>query len=463
MRHAGRLLLLVGLGGCVPGSESGAGEPKWVPAVHAEAGRLVDAEGRDVLLRGVNARVEGLFDVTFADGRTALEPIPPFVEADCAFLAEEVGANLLRLPLSWSALEPTEGQFDADWLAGALALTDTCAAHGVYTLLDLHQDAYSKEIGEDGAPLWAIVPPPETLLEGPLTDLGDRRLSPQVLAAFRSLYTDAEGLHAAYATMAAEVARAARGHAGVVGLELQNEPVPLGNAAALDQFHQTVADAVRAAAPELPLYFEPDSLRNLTDSDPVTVPFARENAVYAPHLYVDVFEDGWAGGDVGAIEASVAAMHDEAARHGASVLVGEFGHDPRSETGRAYLEAALDTMDTTPTSWAFWVYEEWSQGGWGLYDSDGTGRGALREEAVALLARPFPAAVPGRIGTVAWHEGTLTYTVEGASAGESVVDWPASLGNATVACGSITVAATLSAGRLRFTCDAANVTVVAAP
>lgn len=463
MRHVAGWGLVLGVGGCVPGGESGAPGPAWEPAVRAEGGRLVDAEGRDVLLRGVNARVEGPFDVTFADGRTALEPIPPLVEEDCVFLASTLGANLLRLPLSWSAIEPDEGRFDDAYLARALALSDTCAAHGVFTLLDLHQDAYSKEIGEDGAPLWAIVPPPETLLEGPLTDLGDRRLSPQVLAAFRSLYTDTDGLHAAYATMAAEVARVARGHAGVVGLELQNEPVPLGNATALDQFHQTVADAVRAAAPEMPLYFEPDSLRNLTDSDPVTVPFARENAVYAPHLYVDVFEDGWASGDVGAIETSVAAMHDEAARHGASVLMGEFGHDPRSEQGRAYLAAALDTMDTTPTSWAFWVYEEWSQGGWGLYDSDGTGRGALREEAVALLARPFPAAVPGRIGTVAWHDGALTYTVEGATAGETVVDWPTALGNPTVTCGSITVPATLDNGRLRFTCDAANVAVAAAP
>ena len=34
-------------------------------------------------------------------------------------------------------------------------------------MIDLHQDAYSKEIGEDGAPLWAIQPPPTMLLAGP--------------------------------------------------------------------------------------------------------------------------------------------------------------------------------------------------------------------------------------------------------------------------------------------------------
>ena len=50
----------------------------------------------------------------------------------------------------------------------------SCRSHGIYVLLDLHQDAWSKEIGEDGAPLWAISPAPEMLLSGPLTDLGTR-------------------------------------------------------------------------------------------------------------------------------------------------------------------------------------------------------------------------------------------------------------------------------------------------
>ncbi len=34
-------------------------------------GRLVDERRREVTLRGVNARVEGVFDVTFDDGRAS--------------------------------------------------------------------------------------------------------------------------------------------------------------------------------------------------------------------------------------------------------------------------------------------------------------------------------------------------------------------------------------------------------
>ena len=132
-----------------------------------EQGRLIDSSGRTVLLRGVNARVEGLFDVTFDDGRAALEEIPPFTGQDCAFLAEELGLNLLRLPVNWSGIEPEPDDWDAAYLSHIGRLVDDCDDAGVLTIVDLHQDAYGKDIGEDGAPLWAIEPPPPALLEAP--------------------------------------------------------------------------------------------------------------------------------------------------------------------------------------------------------------------------------------------------------------------------------------------------------
>ena len=94
-----------------------------------------------------------------------------------------------------------------------------------WCLVDLHQDAYSKEIGEDGAPLWAIVPPPEQLLGGPLDDLAARRTSPQVLAAFDSFFNNAEGLQDAYLVMLQRLAAHLKDKPGVLGIEVFNEPV----------------------------------------------------------------------------------------------------------------------------------------------------------------------------------------------------------------------------------------------
>src|SRR5262249_1547283 len=144
---------------------------------------LRDAAGRIAVLRGVNARIEGVFDVTFDDGRTPLEPIPPLDATDCTRM-RALGFDLLRLPINWSGIEPTRDSFDEAYLDRVDAAVRCAADAGVYVLIDLHEDAYSKEIGEDGAPLWAIQPPPAMLLQGPLTDLGDRRTSAQVTAAF---------------------------------------------------------------------------------------------------------------------------------------------------------------------------------------------------------------------------------------------------------------------------------------
>jgi len=112
-------------------------------------GRLVDERRREVTLRGVNARVEGIFDVTFGDGRLSLEPIPVFDDGDAATMAR-FGLNLLRLPISWSGLEPVRGRFDTAYLDRIAAVVALCRAHGIVVLLDFHQDAFSKEIGEDG-------------------------------------------------------------------------------------------------------------------------------------------------------------------------------------------------------------------------------------------------------------------------------------------------------------------------
>src|SRR5881296_3459614 len=118
-----------------------------------------------------------------------------------------VGFNLLRLPISWSALEPARGRFDAaylDRIAGVLAL---CRSHGILVLLDFHQDAFSKEIGEDGAPRWVL----DLLLGagnypylgGPLDDLQARRFAPATLEAFRQFFRNTAGAQDELAAAAA--------------------------------------------------------------------------------------------------------------------------------------------------------------------------------------------------------------------------------------------------------------------
>lgn len=378
-------------------------------------GRLLDPNGNERLFHGVNARVEGLFDVTFDDGRTALEPIPPFVEADCAFIARELGHNLLRLPVNWSGIEPEQGHYNQAYIDRILTVLDFCAPYDVMILVDLHQDAYSKEIGEDGAPLWAIEPPPEQLLEGPLEDLAERRLSGQVAAAFESLFDNKKGLRDAYAAMAAHLAAAIKDHPNFLGLEIMNEPILYNKLDRLDDFYDAVALKVREVAPTMALFFEPNALRNFQDQADVRRPVAFDRAVYAPHLYTGVFQGDWQIGQSQRILESVTAMLAEAAAHQAGILVGEFGNQPMELTGATWLQNAMDAMDANIVSWAFWVYEEWSQGSWGLYDAVTTptpARLALRDSVADLLARPYPSRVQGRIKKISYNVANKQLRVE---------------------------------------------------
>ena len=387
-----------------------------------------------MLLRGINARVEGLFDVTFDDGRTPLEPIPPFDGQDCRFLSEELGMNMLRLPVSWSAIEPERGVVDDRYLDDALALAEDCHEHGIQVLVDLHQDAWSKHIGEDGAPLWAILPAPGQLLEGPLDDLASRRVSPIVLAAFESFWRDVDGIQGAFIDMAAHVARRIDGQPGVIGLELFNEP-GVWDVADLDRFHRRAAERLEAETPDLTLFFEPNAARNFLDWIDTGEPFPHADAVYAPHVYTHVFsgpQDGWLGEDPAPLAASMAAASDEADHHGTPLFVGEYGNDPATPWGLRWIGEQLALQDRHLASSALWLYEEHSQDSWGLFEGEGEGR-ALREDLADLVAHPFPAAVDGQLlATGVEADGSLRVELANAGRGTHRIaaplrHWPGSL------------------------------------
>ncbi len=366
---------------------------------------LRDAEGRVAILRGINARVEGVFDVTFSDGRTALEPIPALTTADCTRM-RELGLDLLRLPINWSGIEPTQGSYDESYLQRVDAAIDCAANAGLYVLVDLHQDAYSKEIGEDGAPLWAIQPPPTQLLQGPLNDLGDRRVSPQVRSAFETFFAkdDASGLQAAFATMLSHVAARWAQHPAVIGFELLNEPDT--GTAELDIFHVRVGEAVRAAAPEKLVVFEPAALRNFLDFVPkAAAPFPIANAVYAPHIYTFVFESDQARfqkATMAELEPSVSNARAEATAWRTPMIIGEFGAGPEDDAAHTnWMQMQQQLHDRYFASNAFWLWKEQSQGSWGLFDYEPTtGAWTERPNVIARVSRVHVARIAGTPASV---------------------------------------------------------------
>ncbi len=388
-------------------------------------GALVDRDGRTVLLHGMNARVAGVFDVTFDDGRAPLEPIPAF-NADDARRLRAIGFNALRLPINWSAIEPKDGGFDDAYLDRVAAVVEACNTAGLYVLLDLHQDAWSKEIGEDGAPLWAITPAPTTLLGGPLADLEARRLSKQVIAAFETFFGDsADGLRLRdrYAKMAAHVATRFANDATVVGLELFNEPIAID--ATLPNVYAPMIAAVRAAAPTKLIFFEPSSTRNVLDKSPLGAGSLGPGTVYAPHVYTLAFAgDDTARNNVTkeGLRSSNASAREEAESYAAPLAITEFGFDPRQPSFARYVRWQLELQDEVHASSFYWVWREQSQAGWGLYDYDAAGVATERPAVVAALTRVRLEAAAGRIVSVAYDADSKRF--EAHVAGDAAVTTP---------------------------------------
>lgn len=379
------------------------GEPAGPFApLSTRCGHLVDAQGRVVVAHGINARVDGVFDVALDMGRAPLQPIPPFTAEDAAEM-RALGFNVLRLPMQWSGVEPLDGApFDEAYLARVAAVVDLARAAGLLVLLDLHQDAYSKEIGEDGAPRWAIVPAPDRLLEGPLTDLGARRTSAQVLRAFSTFFGDgAEGerLRGRYARMAAAVATRFRGDAAVLGYEIFNEPVALESQVL--RLNAQVARALREADPGHLIVFEPDSTGRLASNRSARPRerFPVAGVVYAPHTYPLAFtgtEAQRAAFTLDDLRGATESARTEADLWGAPLLITEWGYDPAGTRADDYHRFQQDLQAEYQAGAMYWVWKERSQGSWGLHDYDATaGSWRLRPGLRRLLARVRPEAIAG--------------------------------------------------------------------
>lgn len=346
---------------------------------------IVTRDGETLLLRGVNARVRDLFDsATLGEPtRPAWVFAPDFTAADARAM-REYGLNFLRLAINWSGLEPARGVYDQAFLDRIRAVVDVCAAEGIYVLIDFHQDGFSKWVGQDGAPLWAVRPPPE---KGK-TDY-ETHTSEAAIAAHNAFYANEDGLQDAFADAVLTVDRAFRDDPFVVGIEILNEPIAGLNHDLLLPFYTRVVDRVNPENPDRVWFFEPSAVRNQLDKMPLAVaPFPARNAVYAPHIYTNVFS-----AESNSLAASYANADKEAGSFDAGLFVGEYGggdfdwHRRQTDLQNKYLAHS-----------AIWVWKEYES--WGLYAASGTVTDTTwtaKDDYIAAATAPFPQIVAGRI------------------------------------------------------------------
>jgi len=136
----------------------------------AENGHFVDADGRWLILRGVNLGGNSKIP-TRPDGRTHLRegfydaayvtfigrPFP-LEEADEHFARlVHWGQRFVRLLVTWEAIEHEKpGIYDTAYLDYIEAIVESAARHGISAFIDPHQDVWSRWTGGDGAPIWTL-------------------------------------------------------------------------------------------------------------------------------------------------------------------------------------------------------------------------------------------------------------------------------------------------------------------
>ncbi len=426
-------------------------------AVHVVGTAFRDGQGRQLLFRGYNAKVTTLFDVTFDDGRVPEETFPDLTETEAARI-EQLGWNVLRIPVSWSGLEPHPLEYSGAFLKKLDSVIAMAKAHGFYVFVDMHQDGYSKEIGEDGEPLWAIEPPPTVLLQGPYSDA--RRTMGPALDAGYSFFANAPAadgrpLQNAYATAVQQIVRHVVGQPQVLGYEAFNEPVLL-HQPELDAFDATFAAAVQAVDADAPVLFEPVATRNQFDQSEIpSAPWSNGPGSYAIHIYTCQFSSctspGWADENPAELAPSMQHASLEQAGWKTPLFITEFGCDQTTPQGPKWLSAELDLQDQYLASSTAWEFS--GLGAWGFHDDSGQERPAT----TYAMSRMFPRATAGTLVKIERPSpGDMVVTYQ-ASPKTSGLAHEVSLSTAfvtrpTITCDGTPVHFTQLTGRATFTC-----------
>jgi endoglycosylceramidase len=366
------------------------------------AGRwLTDAQGRVVLLHGVNLVAKG----------TQSPAQRGFDHDDIAWLAAN-DFDVVRLGLVAADVMPTPGVIDTAYLDSFQSTVDQLTAAGILVLVDLHQDGWGPTLGSDGFPDWM------TITNGAINTHTPFPLyyltNPAIQAAFDSFWTDATGpggvpLQARVATMFAALADRFASNPGVLGYDLINEPWPgstyidcltlAGGCPTLDHdrldpYYARMDTALRNAGDHHLAFAEPWTLFSFGQSQTnIELPGGDPDTGMAFHSYPadptrepDVLTNAqaWSSGTGGAL------------------LESEFGATQVPSS----IDRQVNETDGALVPWIWWSYDEEV-----VPDLTATPGGANLNAPVAdALIRPHPVLVAGTPTSQSYDESTRTMT-----------------------------------------------------
>ncbi|MDT3400150.1 cellulase family glycosylhydrolase [Streptomyces sp. B1866] len=320
-----------------------------------------------------------------------------FGDDDAAFLAAN-GYTVARVGVMWKAVEPTPGNYDDDYLDSIARTVKALASHGIYSLLDMHQDSYNEAFNGQGFPDWAVLDPTS---QDATWD-----------AFWNNTQVAGTGVRDRFARFWQHVAERFTGNPAVLGYDLMNEPhvgtqsnsnCTIGYCPQINKIRAAYNDAtsaIRAVDATHPVFWERSLAALFT---PPSIDAGATGNSYHVYCPVQPTDDP----NVAAVRNTVVCPPAEAVQlalmtaqsHNAdsAPLVTEFGSTPDTTE----LTRVAGELDQTMVGWTEWTYHRTGVTDFTLTPSvvddprlPPTGNN-VNSSVLSALTRPYPLAVAG--------------------------------------------------------------------
>ena len=408
--HPGFCVLLTAalLGGVFAHRPSATAAPLRVSGT-----QFVDSQGAVVILRGVNLAGESKVP-PFRHIRSIadLDPLPAW------------GINVLRLLFIWEAFEPKPGVYQTAYLDSVTQIVDAAHKRGMYVLIDVHQDAYSRySIGGcgDGFPSWTLpseIPPVTPDNGAACANWGTRMIFDRDMhKAFDAFHANKNGVRDRYLAMLSRVAAQFAKHPAVIGFDPINEPWG-DEKKELPVLYADAARVIRHEFPDAILFIEAHAL---TSSGLIGSALPRPsfgNFAFAPHYYdAGVLIGHRYSGLSIATDAAFSLIDHKLAELGAPLFLGEYGAPGGTHRGDSYLTLLHQHLNRRFASGTQWNYtpgwDATTKDGWNHEDLSITDdKGLLRTDV--FRPRPYAQRIPGTPSLLSVREATAVtpYSLE---------------------------------------------------
>jgi len=369
--------------------------------IKAEGHSFKDAQGRCVLLRGVDL-----------SNSAKVPPFNPLPRLSLLPKMREWGINNIRLAFIWEAFEPEAGHYNFAYLDMLAQIVDAAGKVGITSIIDFHSDAFSRySVGGCGSgfPKWAIPPNvapwiPSTV---PLCSIWPATSAAESLfpesgyhQTVEAFYNNTYGARTRFLEAWIQIARYFRNNKNIIAYDILNEP--WGNEKSqLAPLYEDTTRAIRSEDPDVILMIEPYLLVGLGDHTHLPAP-SFSNFAYAPHDY-DIFALGfrtWIQGDR-LVDSTLKSIQKTAAKFDAPIYIGEYGASGTGVGIKGLTQHYYSLFDQHFISGGQWDLADWNpetKDGWNFEDMSFVGSNEnLRKN---FIVRPFPMTVAGEPGEI---------------------------------------------------------------